>query len=650
MEINNNRIQITNGIRNDDIKNENINGESAQNVQKYNPQFRGLKDEFFNKSGWFMNSIEKGGFLVLFLVQDFLGMTLPRSIAGFLRDKEETGHYNIQEGFEVMGREMLTGPIMMAIAPLSLLIAGKFAKSTSSNTDLIKYYGNNLKEIVSNSNFDRTLLNNSANFEAEFLKQNIEKILTGTLGKDNYTKESVEYILQQLKNIKQIPNDAKLEKFRGKSKYRSKCMDNIIQYINEQKYKTGSNLELLNKVKLGEGKTERVFKTSEAFSSLLKYSDDTIILNKNLNKLNESLAESLKHNALGKRILTNVAIFTSTIAVLSVLPKLYAKSNTAPGARRKSNANNIEKENCNVTFKGKANIPENIGKLVDKNNNKFVSSELEYNGHNFTNTLFALLSVFGMIAGRVKRAYNRAEKDENGKRDLTEIWEILTRDIASSLAVIFAVPMITRAAVSSYEKHSGFVLMNKDRTINNKFKKFLDLLNPYSKSHVYTNSELSSIYDNINSKEKIVNFCKFIDKNGGDIEKIISKSENKNLLLNENILSLNGKDRVAKNKEILNFFENIENNAKKITDIKDINKANIDEYITKIMKGTKNINKNKIFTFARGMNSLPGLVTTLLISPYILGWFIPRLTYKNTRRIHAKQDRQKAQETKTLNA
>ena len=60
--------------------------------------------------------------------------------------------------------------------------------------------------------------------------------------------------------------------------------------------------------------------------------------------------------------------------------------------------------------------------------------------------------------------------------------------------------------------------------------------------------------------------------------------------------------------------------------------------------------KNKIASFARGMNSLPGLLTTFIISPYILGWFIPRLTYKNTRRIHAKEDLEKEQKQIKANA
>ena len=77
---------------------------SINNTEKYHtPAFRGTLDKALNKSGDIMSRIENGGFLVLFLIQDFLGMTVPRTFAGFLRDKEITGEYNIQEGFEVLG-------------------------------------------------------------------------------------------------------------------------------------------------------------------------------------------------------------------------------------------------------------------------------------------------------------------------------------------------------------------------------------------------------------------------------------------------------------------------------------------------------------------------------------------------------------------
>ena len=77
-----------------------------------------------------------------------------------------------------------------------------------------------------------------------------------------------------------------------------------------------------------------------------------------------------------------------------------------------------KKEENDVSFKGKGKIGlvEKLGKIIDKNKSDFVSSELEYNGKNFTNTLMAGLSLFGLLTPRGLRAYNRAEKKEDGKK------------------------------------------------------------------------------------------------------------------------------------------------------------------------------------------------------------------------------------------
>ena len=617
-----------------------VHGSTVQNIQKNDKQekqqvaFKAGMVGALNASGALMQSIENGGFLASFLIQDGIGMTVPRTAAGFLRDKEHTGHYNMQEGFEVLGREGMTGPCMMAVAPLSLLIAAKFGRSTSVNTQLIKRFGNSLKEILSKPEFDKSLLKDAQKLKNEFYKTNIENMLVDTVGKENTTKESIEYILKQINNRENIPADAKLAKFRGKAKYRNQCMQNIVEHINNIKYKTSTDLDMLQKVKFGSETldSKKVFGTKDTIDAMIKYTDDAIVANKHLDKLDELQAESIKNKSLAKRMITNVSMMFATLGVLSVLPKIYARGNVAPGARKlpeqQENADN--QNNVNFKGKGKQSLLERLGKLIGKNKSDFVSSELEYNGHNFTNSLMAGLSIFGLLTPRGLHAYKRAQTDENGKKDLTELYEILLRDLTSSLAVVFAVPMGTRAFVTSYEKNSGFILMQKDRN-KNAFKTTLDLLNPYSKTHVLTNAEISALYDNIDSKDKMLNFCKYIDKNGGDLQKIISKSENAELVLNSSqtstldLKSLKGMKKADKNKKIISFFE----------------KFDKPELIEKLMKGVGKNRSNKIASFARGLNSMPGLLTTFLISPYLLGWFIPRLTYKNTRRIHEKQDRER---------
>lgn len=623
-------------IYNSNIHNNSITSKQENNVPEKSitsPSFKSGMTSLLNLSGNVMQGIEDKGFLASFLIQDFGGMTVPRTAAGFLRDKEHTGHYNIQEGTEVLGREGLTGPCMMAVAPICLWVAAKAGRSTSINTQLIKRFGNSLKEFLTNPKFDKNLLNKPEEFKQEFYKKNIKSMLEDTLGKENTSKDSVEYILKQVNNMEKIPADAKLEKFRGKAKYRKQCMDNIVSHIDDIKYSKSSNLEMLQKVKFGSDKfdSKKVFDIKSAIDGMMKYSDDAITANKHLNTLDEIAADKLKDKSLAKRMITNILMMAATLGVLSVLPKLYARSNTAPGARTKEEQ---KVEEYNIAFEGrkpKQGLLERLGKLIDKNKSDFVSSELEYNGHNFTNTLMAGLSVFGLLAPRGMRAYSRAQVDEDGKKDLTEVYEILLRDLTSSLAVVFAVPMLTRACVTSYEKQSGFVLMHKDRNGKSKLATSLDLLNPYSKAHVLTNSEINSLYNKIDSKDKMLNFCKYIDKNGGDLQKIISKSEDAGSVFNKNtfeLSSIKSLSKSEKNKKIIGVIEKLEG-------------SKADDAIKTLMKAAKNAKSNKITTFARGLTSVPGLLTTFFISPYLLGWFIPRLTYANTRRIHEKQDRER---------
>lgn len=631
-----------------------ISANKIDPIQKNNQQspqkevgFKGVGTPLVNAIGGTMQWIENQGFLATFLIQDGLGMTAPRVTAGFLRDKEVTGEYNMQEGFEVLGREGLTGPCMMAVAPAAFAIAALAGKSTMTNTALIKRFGNSLKEFVSNSNFDKNLLKNKEEMKNLYIKSNVEKMLEETLGKENVSKESIDFIMKEIANYQKIPTNVKLDKINGKGKYRASCLNNITEHIDNLLYKTSDNLTDLGKVKIGiNGKNIDKFSTKSAIEGLIKYSEDAITNNKNLNNLDSISAENLKDSTVAKRFITNISTMGATLGVLSILPKIYARNSVAPGARTamqlkaqsENNNNNIESKE--ISFKAgkkpKKSILSKFGKSLDKyTNNKFVTKELEYNGHNFTNSLMAGLSLFGLLTPRGMRAYERAQVDENGKKDLTELYEILIRDISSSLAVVFAVPMLTRAFVSSYENKTGFVLMNKERG-KSKLHNVLDLLNPYGKSQVLSSNEIQALYNNIDSKEKMLNFCKFIDKNNGDLEKILSKSENIKLF-EEMGLNL---------KEISQITSKQEKNTKIKEFVEKLGKES-NETISKVMKNSSKPKLNKIMSTAKHLNSIPCAIATFLISPYLLGWFIPRLTYENTRRLHEKAENERKSKIST---
>ncbi len=589
--------------------------------RKKSPSF-GSAMPILGAAGSIMQWIESKGYFVSFLIQDGLGMTTPRVWTGFHRDKEITGEYNMQEGFEVLGREGLSGPYIVGVAPAVLAISGKFCKSTNTNTRLIKRFGESLKNLVKNPSFDNTIKKDKAKFKQAFYKQNLEAIYKNSVPNDKEADKTVELLLKEF------------DKFdNGDKKSRESALNNMVETINSKIQETSSDLYNINKLYVGEGEQKQAFAMQETLTALKDYANDAIKKNPNSENIDEKAAENIKNNFATKRLGVNVANVAITLAGLSYLPKLYAKSDVSPGAaaleqakKQQQNANNSDKKD-EVAFKGKGinsdGILAKLGKFITKNTPEKMQALLEYTGYNFSKTTFALLATLGLLLPRGKRAWDRAQIDENGKRDMTEINEILLRDTVSSLSVVFAVPMLTKMIVKSYEDKVGFVLTNRASDGKTGFKKFLDVINPYSDLEVLSVADLDSIYGNIDSKKKFKNFADFVDQKGGDLEKIISKSDNANLAFNEKSFSLDSIKKLSrkdKNKKITEVFENLS-----------------DETITKIMKGSGEIKHNKIAKMARGLNSLPGFISTVVISPILLGALIPMLTYHNTRKANAKK-------------
>ena len=577
--------------------------------------------------GTLMQGIENKGYFLSFLIQDGLGMTLPRTVTGFNRDKEITGHLNMQEGTEVFLREGLTGPYIIGVAPFVLWITRKFCKSTNTNTRLIKRFGDDLKNMVKESSFNKEIQKDAKKFKEKFYKYSVEKIYKNTIPNDKNSENTIKEILSELE---------KLDSSNKNTKKAAKAK--IVEIFNEKLLENSSELFNINKVSVGEEGTKKYFHTAEAFEALSDYAHDAIINNEKRNMIDANAAENIKNNFATKRLLTNISNIVLTLGGLSVLPKLYARSDVSPGAaalqhaKNKKAQENTQKEQ-NPTFKGKningSNGFSGFGKFLTKKVPEKIQELFEYAGYNFTKSTFACLSLFGLLLPRGKRAWDRAPKDENGKRDMTEINEILLRDTISSLSVVFAVPLLTKLMVNTYENKVGFILTNRASDGKNIFKKALDVINPYSNLDVLSIADLDAIYGNINSKDKLMNFANFVNNKGGDLEKIISQSNNHNLIFNDKTFTLDSIKNLSKkekNQKILDVFKNL--------DIKDSKAKN--ELISKVMQGSGNIKNNKIAQFARGLNSIPGAVSTFLISPILLGIFIPMLTYHNTRKAHEK--------------
>lgn len=593
--------------------------------QETNTNFKG--GGFLGLVGNIMQGIENQGYFASFLIQDSIGMTAPRTITGFNRDRDITGRINTQEGFEVLYREGLTGPYMMAVAPLVLFGTTKFCRSTNTNTNLIKRFGKSLKNFVADSTITKAIKENSAEFKSKFAKFNIEEIYKKTVPNDENATVTIEYILKEFENLSSKDK-----------KVRNNALNNILNAINEKILETSENYYTLNKVIVGEGQGGKYFNTKDTFKALNDFIEDAIVKNPQAKDIDINAAENIKNNFATKRLLTNIANVGLTLGGLSVIPKIYAKSDIAPGAVTKQHLkdqlvkenDNNENPSENISFKGRGinsgGIFSKIGEIITKYIPEKANELLEYAGINFTKTMFAGLSIFGLLLPRGLRAVNRAQVDENtGKKDLSELWEIVVRDTISSLTVVFAVPILTKIFVNLYEKRLGFILTHKPNEQRNTFQKFLDVINPYSNLEVLSMADLDSIYGNIDSKAKLLNFSNFVDKNGGDLEKILSKSENVKEIFNEKTFELDSIKKFSKqdkNKKIIDLFKNIETTDPKAKH----------DLISKLMKGTEGAKANKIAQTVRGLNSLPGMIATFIISPVLLGVLIPKLTYKNTRK------------------
>lgn len=594
----------------------------------YNPSFKSIgMSSVLDLSSFMMQWIESKGYLVSFLIQDGLGMTAPRVWTGFHRDKEITGEYNVQEGLEVLGREGITGPYIIGVAPAILALTGKFCKSTNTNTRLIKRLGANLKEMISKPEFDKSIKNDAQKFKNEFYKYNLSKIYKDTVPNDTKSEETINYLV------------AEFEKYNSKDKKASKeALNNIVEKINNKMVENSDSLYSINKVYVGTDSTKTAFSSGEVIRALKDFGEDAIANNSAASSIDASAVDNIKNNFAAKRLLTNIANIVVTLGGLSILPKLYAPSDVAPGAKtmahlQHKDGNNNTKDASNPSFKGKGINTDGFfakfGKLITKYTPEKLHELLEYTGYNFSKTTFALLATIGLLLPRGKRAWDRAQIDENGKRDMTEINEILLRDTVSSLSVVFAVPLLTKMMVRSYEDKLGFILTNRASDGKNAFRRAMDVINPYSDLEVLSVADLDAIYGNIDSKAKLLNFSKFVNSKGGDLEKIISKSENSNVMFNDKTFtleSIKNLSKAEKNKKIIELFERI-----------DEADPHVKEGISKLMKGSGNIKHNKIAKMARGLNSLPGFISTVFISPVLLGILIPMLTYHNTRKANAKK-------------
>lgn len=587
-------------------------------INIYNPPKNGLnenKKQAFGSPvsfmGNVMQSVENGGFMASFLIQDTLGMTLPRTYQGLNRNEDVLGHKNYKEAAEVALREGLSGPAMV-LTPIATFWAMKkgFGKLSGVNTNIIKSINNAVSKSLD------TAINNGNKSSA--IKDNIYDSIAKKLSKNNNPKE----IVNHLKAMDDV--ELKLAQMKGKDKKVLKAeladkKSKIIEYFNRD-VRTKGNIENINRIEL-DGAT---YKTSDVIDGIRAYASDAEKAVKN-NK-----PQDFVNASVAKRFGANLASLAATIGVMKLIPAVYSINKTAPGldglaknseevksSDKNAELKNVPNESVKDTKKQamKGGVASKVGEKISKLPKGYFKN-FEFDGYNFSTPLIATTILGGLLAPRVYQAEKRAITLPDGTKDQSEVKEILARDVTSSFTVVFGVPLASRAAIAAAEKKTGFVLTQKPAGETSLVKKTLELINPFSKRKVYSTDDLSKIYFAEN-KTDVKNLCKFIDKDyNGDLKKIFSKSEEAAKLL-------------------------------KLADIKETGKAANKTIIEKVGKLSDDAAKalfkdGKIAKHAKDLTAIPGFVATFAFVPLVLGLVLPKLTYGLTRKAFDEQQKNNA--------
>ena len=623
----------------------NHNNREKNTINKNNPNFKGIGSGALSATGNMMNWIEEGGFVTSFLIQDTLGMTLPRTREGLYRDRDKKVKFkdmNFKEAGEVFIREFLSGPLMMFTPFLVFALTKRFmGKSTFNNTGLIKKMGKNFTEVIKNKKAGETVKGLKDNFYRNTLHQMVEHTTPNANGKNEFVEKVFNKISKLDELEAQLPN-AKGKSFGQKLSNIFKSKNNkvksekdllkeqinttkgeILKDFNEFHTTNSDEFGLVNKIRINND----TYSAAESIDSMRNYAFDAI-KGDDITKINENSAKNIANKTMVKRIFATLAASLATIGSTSIVPAIYAILNpVAPGALDNGCANpNHNHKQENKLDQNTNNQKQNTDKKGNVQFKGNILKQLQFDGNQLTPLLMTAIATGGLIIPRVNTAIKRAPKDEDGKKNLIEVPEILTRDITSTAAVTFGVPILSKAMINTYENASGFVLTSKPKNISIA-KTILDTINPLSSTQPFNNKDLKEIYGNINNKEQLTNFAQFIDKKGGNLAKIFKTLKN-------------GKDSFA---GTIADFDNLANSKLSKTEsnakIIDVIKNHFDDNaVKKLMEPSKKGKFNDMFIKARNLNSAPKFLNTIILVPVFLGVVLPKIVYGITAKNRKKME------------
>ncbi|MDD3150349.1 MAG: hypothetical protein PHV68_05905 [Candidatus Gastranaerophilales bacterium] len=309
------------------------------------------------------------------------------------------------------------------------------------------------------------------------------------------------------------------------------------------------------------------------------------------------------------------------------------------------------------------NIKPQAGKLLEKAGD-FASKipektvdRFDFKGVNPSLAVSSLICYGFVLFPRLAKADSRANhvaKKTGQPKKSDEVKEILLRDAVTITTILYAFPLMQKLSSAFIEKRTGFVLSQRPRNDVPFAKKVIGFLNPFDeKTHKNLPlDELEKIYGNINSKNTILPFCDYIDKNNGSLGKIFShlNKDDKNLLTRMLSENNGGKDielNKATNKQIKEVLEiafgDKSNLSESACNLFTVGKEKLAKALSmtanhqglvdagKKVKKTAIRAQNNLIQNAKAYNSVFGFLSIILIIPGFLGFMLPNINEDKTK-------------------
>lgn len=630
------------------VKLDNSNRKTSQ--QKVS--FKGVD----NPAVLLMDCINRGGYFAEFFGQDLVDFMGPRTVTGVFRNYDETHELNWEFAASEAGREILSGP-PMGIIPWVMLFGAKKCLGTANDVPIkyIQIIGDDFAKFASTqSNFA-----NKDTLKQNYYKEAIKNALANATKRqlnENELETKAKYFTDKILKIENTRKKKNwFKKFLGKRVEGSNydlLSDLADEFAALRKKYGGSliesnNLEFTN---IAKDKQGEFIKTEVNFKKFLKYLKNyTDDVTKKLSTEFKGGPSSVKefvdkfnHKRVSSRFILIAGMDLAVAAFLTITPELYKQKNGNPGLKglkveddstlktpsnteQKDEPAKINNESESGTHKINEKQPSFGFKLSDKLLSggmlrKF-SDAIEYDGFSMS-----IPSTTGILAYIV---YNRAKKSY----DKYDRYENLRRDGICITIFLFLARALSKGFSEICQKISGFVLNQKPEGFNKLGTKIWNYINPLSAFSPLNSEQIISKYSNIDDfKNGIVDFCEFINKKGGNINKVLSKDNT----VKTNTEEILGKAlESATYDEIVNAFKNAKTEAMK--------------EIYKVFKSPN----NPFVKRAKTMNSLFWFISTFMLTPALIIWVAKSneaITKKRIAKEAAEKEAKKANASKPVEA